>query len=124
MNKRNSYARKTGDWGEIEAIRFLETNGVTIIGRNIRTQFGEIDILGLENDSVVFFEVKTRLSRKFGYPEIAVGKNKASHMVNSALDYLQNHPEVENKWRIDVISITKYRDTPQEIKWFRNAING
>jgi putative endonuclease len=124
MQNRSSHARKTGGWGEGEAIRFLVTNGVKIIGRNIHTQFGEIDILGLDNEILVFFEVKTRLSRKFGYPEIAVGKNKASHMVNSALDYLQNHPEVENEWRIDVVSITKYRDTPQEIKWFRNAITG
>lgn len=124
VKKGSGHARKIGGWGESEAVNYLITQGVTIIARNIRTQFGEIDILGLEDDTIVFFEVKSRLSREFGYPENAVDKNKAMHMVNSALDYLQSHPEIQNGWRIDVIAITKYGNRPHEIKWYRNAISG
>jgi len=124
MKKRSGHARKIGVWGEGEAVNYLKTQGVTIIARNIRTQFGEIDILGMDDDTIVFFEVKARISREYGYPEIAVDKNKAIHMVNSALDYLQCHPEIDNGWRIDVIAITKYGNRPHEIKWYRNAITG
>jgi putative endonuclease len=124
VKKDSGHARKIGDWGEGEAVNYLTTQNVTIIARNVRTQFGEIDILGLEDDIYIFFEVKARLTREFGYPEIAVDKNKAMRMINSALDYLQSHPEIQNEWRIDVIAITKFGNRPHEIKWFRNAISG
>jgi len=123
MKRRSEYTKKIGGQGEQEAVNYLLSQGVALIDRNIRTKFGEIDILGMDDDMLVFIEVKTRCSSKFGFPEIAVDKTKREHMINSALDYMQSHPELGNDWRIDVIAITKYDDQPHEIKWFKSAIS-
>jgi putative endonuclease len=117
----NGSRQSIGKWGEEVARNFLVDQGVVILDSNIRTQFGEIDILGMEGDALVFFEIKTRFSKKYGFPEIAVDKNKAHHMIQSALKYLQDHDEINHEWRIDVIAITRYINQPQ-IKWFKNAI--
>ncbi len=124
MKKRSDRAGKIGELGEIAAREYLLEQGIIVIAGNIRTEYGEIDILGLDGNVMVFFEVKTRKSKKFGYPEISIDQTKMEHMVNSAMKYLQDHPEINNDWRIDVVAITKYDEQPSQIKWFKNAISG
>lgn len=124
MKKSKTDFKKKGNWGEGKAKEFLLSQGIRILSSNIRTEFGEIDLLGLDGDMVVFIEVKTRFSKQYGFPEISVDNKKSDHMIKSALRYLQDHPEMENDWRIDVISITNYKNEKQEIKWFKNAIIG
>ena len=54
-----SRARKdTGDWGEDLAAGHLESLGLTILRRNIRTDAGELDLLAWDKDTLVFVEVK------------------------------------------------------------------
>ena len=81
--------KKTGAWGESLAAGYLESNGVKIIDRNIRTPYGEIDILGEVDAQILFVEVKTLKNRLFGDPEVAVSEVKQSHMTNSAFHFLQ-----------------------------------
>jgi len=110
-----------GKWGEEQALNFLIKNGVEILGRNIFTEYGEIDLLGVHDHVLLFVEVKTSQTQKFGYPEVSVNMRKMDHMVNAAQKYLQDHEELLNDWRIDVISIELKSDKP-EIKWFKNAV--
>lgn len=116
--------KKTGGWGESLAAVYLESNGVKIIGRNIRTPYGEIDILGEVDSQILFVEVKTLKNRLFGDPEVAVSEVKQSHMTNSALQYLQENDLMDADWRIDVIAVNAAEGTQPEIKWFKNAVNG
>ena len=51
--------KKTGDEGEIRASKYLLSKGFEIIWRNWRTKGGEIDIIALKSDILVFVEVKT-----------------------------------------------------------------
>ena len=54
-----SRARKdTGDWGEELAAAHLEAHGLTVLRRNVRTDFGELDLLAWDADTLVFVEVK------------------------------------------------------------------
>jgi putative endonuclease len=127
-----------GAWGEDRAAEYLGARGYTIIERNARTPFGEIDLVtrhrlseegipvGKKNASrsmIVFVEVKTRSSTEFGFPEQAVNSRKKAHMLASAQAYLQDHPELEDDWRVDVVAVYRSRsDRPPEIIHFENAI--
>ena len=119
----SKYQKQLGKWGEELAERYLNEQGVSIIARNVFTPHGELDLVGKENSSLIFFEVKTRTTLTFGYPEVSVNYRKQTHLVNSALFYMQNHPEAVGNWRIDVISIQKSKNEEQPcIDWFKNAV--
>jgi len=112
-----------GSWGETLAMKYLMQRGYTIIDRNIRTPFGEIDLLAQIQDTLVFVEVKTRSTDSYGLPEAAVTRQKREHMVDSAVAYLQESSQLDANWRIDVIAPRKRSsDTPPEITHFENAV--
>lgn len=116
--------KQLGKWGEDAARQYLEEQGIHILAANVRTQFGEIDLIGQHEGSLVFFEVKTRRTRTFGFPEESVTSKKQDHMRQSALDYLQSQDSLEADWRIDVIAIEKQPDKQVRITWFKHALSG
>ena len=122
MEKFRLANKELGDWGEQIAVDYLISKNVKVIGRNIRTGYGEIDILGQENGIIIFFEVKTRRTEEFGNPEDAVNYKKREHMRNSALDFMQSNPDLEMDWRIDVIAIFVGGKDKFQIRWVKNAI--
>src|SRR5690606_35055060 len=101
----NNLRVKLGKWGEEQAEIFLVSKGVKILAKNIRTEYGEIDLLGDEEGCLLFIEVKTLKTKEFGYPEVSVTNKKIAHMQKSALRFLQKHEEVDSDWRIDVIAV-------------------
>ncbi len=123
-NNNRGSRRKTGAWGEGKAAEFLNSQGVNILNRNIYTPYGEIDLLGEDDKQLIFIEVKTLKSKKFGNPEVSVNARKQSHMVNSALYYLQENDLLQRSWRIDVVALNAPPSGTPEFKWFKNAISG
>ncbi|HEY59101.1 MAG TPA: YraN family protein [Anaerolineae bacterium] len=119
MTKAN---KNLGKWGERQAAQYLIRAGIEIIEHNYYTPHGEIDLIGREEQQLIFFEVKTRTGSAFGNPEEAVTPKKKQHLINSALFYLQEHCENEPDWRIDVIAIKRKANQELEILWFKNAI--
>ncbi|CAG0930904.1 partial hypothetical protein, partial [Planctomycetaceae bacterium] len=61
-----------GKQGEDEAAAFLEGKGYAVLERNYRCRYGEIDIVARDGRTVVFVEVKTRGSDRFGTPTASV----------------------------------------------------
>ena len=119
-----NYRQAMGNWGEKMAEAYLQAKGYQVLGRNIRTPYGEIDLLVTQAGVLVFVEVKTRSSLSYGPPEDGVTGGKQSHLLNSAKFYLQDHLALEQDWRVDVIAILgKPGDEPVEITHFENAIN-
>ena len=117
--------KKLGKWGEIKARQYLEEKGIVILGINQRTHYGELDIIGQDDGQVVFFEVKTRRSNSFGFGEESVSWVKQEHLVNSAEEYIQSHPNLGEDWRIDVVVIDGGPTDPKiEIRWFKDAVSG
>lgn len=98
------YNKDLGDFGEAAAARYLEENGMEVTGRNFRTRGGEIDIVAEDNGTLVFVEVKTRSSEKFGYPSEAVDFNKIEHMKAAAEHYFRQHP-TDGEIRFDVVEV-------------------
>jgi len=120
--EKKSYKKKLGAWGEEYACTFLVNEGIQIMERNARTPFGEIDIIGRQNELFVFVEVKTRSSLISGYPEDAITTDKIRHMDESINWYLENHPEIKDKWRVDVISIVGRPGSKisPKLQWWQN----
>ena len=115
-----------GKQGELDASRYALSKGYWVIGRNYRTPYGEIDlVLKSPEGEIVFVEVKARTGTFFGYPESAVNERKKTHMINSALCYMQReHPENDEiPWRIDIIALIykKDRKTIRDLRWFENV---
>lgn len=97
--------RGYGEIGEEYAYRLLKNNGYQVIQRNFRSKIGEIDIIALQSGTLVFVEVKTRWSRKFGKPEEAVTPRKLNKIKRIGEYYLLTHPNLPKKLRIDVVAI-------------------
>lgn len=114
--------QKTGNWGEQQASDYLKLKGYQILGRNIRTPHGEIDILASKDQILIFVEVKTRTSTKFGNPETSIDARKLNHMEASASYYVQEN-EYSGTWQCDAIAIIKSAVNPVEIVHFENIIS-
>ncbi|MFH1593692.1 MAG: YraN family protein [Candidatus Omnitrophota bacterium] len=97
--------RTLGKKGEDIAVRFLTRKGYKIIGRNVRTYVGEIDIVARKEPSIVFVEVKTRKSRTFGPPYTAITIKKTRKLIQCAQCYLNMKQIVDSPWQIDVVSV-------------------
>lgn len=111
--------RKTGDIYELYAMDYLKSHGVLILYKNFRCKIGEIDIIGLDGDTLVFFEVKFRKTSKNGYPSEAVSKTKQATICKVADYYrLKNGISALKSCRFDVVSITGTKD---DIVWYKNA---
>ncbi|MFH1724693.1 MAG: YraN family protein [Elusimicrobiota bacterium] len=94
-----------GRSGERRAARFLEGLGWRLLDRGWRSRYGEIDIVGLDGTTLVFVEVKTRSSARFGTPEAAVGQAKRARLVRSALHYIEAKGDGGRPLRFDVVAL-------------------
>lgn len=105
--------RELGQKGEDIAVRYLQKEGYRIIDRNFRTRYGELDIICIKNDVLVFTEVKTRRSEVFGAAEEALTPKKIEHIRKVALHYLSSHQTRHKEIRFDVIAILMVNDEPR-----------
>jgi putative endonuclease len=109
-----------GHWGEVAAAEYLGRLGYEIVARNVRTPYGEIDLIARKEGISVFVEVKARTSTALGPPEMAVTPRKRDHMLSSAAHYAQENGI--DHWQIDVIAVQKSTDGTS-ITLFENAIS-
>ncbi len=101
---RGIYNKFTGQCGEDIAAEYLIKKGYKIIQRNYKNKTGEIDIIAKHKGDLIFIEVKTRSSDKFGTPKEAVTYYKKQKIVGCAKVYLMQHP-TELNIRFDVIEV-------------------
>ncbi len=85
---------------------YLKRQGYRIIERNFRTRTGEIDIIALDQDTLVFVEVKSKTSPAFGSPKNAVTFQKQRRISKTALFYLKMTRQSHVRARFDVVAIT------------------
>lgn len=99
-----------GKSGEDQAARYLLSSGFRILERNWRGSSGEIDIIALvageDRSEIVFVEVKTRSSLRFGDPFDAITPEKYRRIFRLACEWVSLHHS-RTPWRIDVILLLK-----------------
>ena len=111
MNK-----RQIGSIGEDMAVEFLKSRGVKILERNYQNRFGEIDIIGREDNTLLFIEVKDRKNESFGYPLEAVGFAKREKIRKMARFFLNENHYYHYNIRFDCIGIIG-----SQIEWIKGA---
>ncbi len=94
----------TGSKGEDMAAKFLLNKGYSILERNWRYKNWETDIIASRNTVLHFFEVKTRQSTIYGYPEDGVSRRKIKNLMGAAEEYLLSHP-VWKRIQFDILAI-------------------
>lgn len=114
--------QELGHWGENVAANFLVKAGYEILEQNFRTREGEIDLIVKKDAELVFVEVKTRKNTEFSLPEDAINDEKLDHLEIAAAYYLEKHPEYDENWRLDVITVVgSLSGDPPQIDWFENV---
>jgi putative endonuclease len=115
------YRKQIGAWGEEIAADWLAKHGYEVTARNVRTPYGEIDIIAQQGDVTIFVEVKTLTGSEHLLPEDNITARKQEHMLNCAQYYTSEH-EIDH-WQIDVIAVEgKPAGTPPVITHFENAL--
>ncbi|MBA2117554.1 YraN family protein [Bremerella alba] len=95
-----------GQRGEAFACRYLRRKRYKIVARQDRTRLGEIDIIAVQQRTIVFIEVKTRSAQEKGLPAEAVNRDKQERLTRAALAYMRRHNLLGNcAARFDVIAI-------------------
>lgn len=97
--------KQFGKRGEELAVSFLRKKGYRVIERNFRTRTGEIDIIAKHRGRIVFVEVKTRKSGRYGDPKFAVNAQKKRKISMVALEYLKKYHTMQTPARFDVVTI-------------------
>jgi putative endonuclease len=96
---------QVGHLGEELAVAHLVKHGYTIVLRNYRRKFGEIDIIARDGNALVFIEVKTRRSCAYGSPAQSVTPRKQFQISRIAEDYLVRHGLSDTATRFDVVTV-------------------
>ncbi len=113
-----------GDKGERLAARFLRRQGFKILARQYSNRLGEIDLIALDGESIVFVEVKTRRSTAAGHPVEAITPGKQKKLTQVALVFLKRHALLEHSARFDVVTVLWPEASGQaEIEHYRNAFS-
>ncbi len=109
-----------GKYGEDLACDFLKKSGYKIIECNFRIRGGEIDIIALDKNTLVYVEVKTRSSHQFGLPEESVTYHKLKFLERASKFYRLQRTNLPDLERIDVVSVDLIGGKPK-IKLIKNA---
>ncbi len=110
-----------GRQGEDIAADWLAAHDYTIVERNYRKRFGEVDIIARLDEWLVFIEVKTRSSSRFGSPLDSVTEKKQHQLSRIANDYLTSNSLLDVPCRFDVVSVLLHRDRPPRVEVTVNA---
>lgn len=97
--------KQLGERGEDAAVAYLERAGLTVIDRNWRHRKGEVDIVALDAEALVFVEVKTRKTIRKGTAEEAVTPSKQRKYAQLASAYVSAAGLDDPAIRFDVITI-------------------
>lgn len=100
-----SYRADLGATGEAAAAVWLQAHGYDILERNFRTRCGEIDLVARTGDAVVFLEVKSRTSARFGHPSEAIVARKQRRLLRLAEAYLRSRHLEGCVVRFDAVAV-------------------
>ena len=112
---------RRGSAGEKIARKFLSREGLVFLAANYRCRCGEIDLIMLEKDCLVFIEVRYRRSNAFGGALASVTADKQIRLGRTASHFLQHHRTLQDhSVRFDVVALSG-RGRNLKIDWRQNA---
>lgn len=100
----------------------LAREGYRILETNFRARPGEIDVIALDGEVLVFVEVRQRTGDFFGSAEESVDRHKVRRILDTAGIYVESHPELADSiWRVDLVAVTL--DRRGVIRRYRHIVN-
>ncbi len=116
-------SRERGLWAEQLALQHLCDRGLRPHSRNYRWRGGEIDLIMLADETVVFVEVRYRSRLEYGDGAQSVTGYKRRRIANTARYFLQQHPRLlDRPCRFDVVSISGHSEK-HAVQWIPNAFD-
>ncbi len=106
LERRPWWRRWFGTRSERAAARFLKHLGYRILACNYRCSLGELDLVALDRDCIVFVEVRSTEAEDADRPAASVGAVKQQRLTNLALHFLQQHQLLGRPARFDVLAIS------------------
>ncbi len=101
-------------------MRYLLDRGLKPVARNFRRRGGEIDLIMLDDEHLVFIEVRARTSNRFTRPALTVDRLKQRKIIGTAAMFIVRHPNFAKcTMRFDVVSIEGA--VQARIRWIRDA---
>lgn len=115
--------KELGERGERASAAFLEKRGMRIVEKNWHCSYGEVDLIAMDGDTLVFCEVKTRRTTSAGIPEEAITPAKQRRYLKLARVYCsRTHEEYENV-RFDAVAIYAFSDSQALLRYVCNAFD-
>ncbi|HXH54641.1 MAG TPA: YraN family protein [Gammaproteobacteria bacterium] len=126
LNKASPSSSKQTTGQEIEShvSTYLQKQGFELLYRNFRCRLGEIDLIGLYQNQLLFIEVRFRRNTAYGGAAASVDFRKQQKLIKAAQFFLLKHPKMANcACRFDVVAVTlrNQADHELEIDWIQNA---
>ncbi|MBB1480608.1 YraN family protein [Pseudoalteromonas sp. SG41-2] len=112
-------SREKGQYYELQAQKYLVSQGLIPLERNYNCPYGELDVIMRDGNTLVFVEVKFRSSYVKGGAIHALGKQKQERLKRSIYHYLATKKLSDQAIRIDFVAITG--DTSQKLNWIKNV---
>lgn len=110
----------TGRWAEQQVAIYLKAQGVHIVAQNYYCREGEIDLVGLHQNTLIFIEVRYRHSNRYGTGAESIDQRKQQRIILTAQHFLQHHPQwQESNCRFDAILVNQTNQL--EIQWIPDA---
>jgi len=112
---------KSGEAFEQQAADWLSQRGLSLLARNFHCRFGELDLVMLEDQTLVFVEVRQRSHSQFGGAAASVTASKQRKLIHAANWFLGQHPEHQSRnCRFDVLAFEPI-DTQCGPMWYKDA---
>lgn len=115
--------RRVGQEGEATAEQYLRKKGYRIIGRNLRSSLGELDLVAEDGPVLVFIEVKARRTDEFGGAVEAVHEKKRQKLIQLASQYLARYHLNNRLCRFDVVLVRPADGGAQHLEHIENAFD-
>jgi putative endonuclease len=119
-----SARQQAGREAEEQALRYLEQQGLQLLARNWLCKRGELDLVMLDGDTVVFVEVRYRLHAGWGGALESVDARKREKLVIAAQVFLQKEARwADHPCRFDVVALEGTVSRAPRLNWLRNAFD-
>lgn len=114
--------REKGAQYERKALRYLKSQGLTLLAKNFRCRHGEIDLIMRHEKCLAFIEVRYRMRNRFSTASGSVDSRKQIKILKTAAAYLSGHPNHANDTvRFDVVAFDVTEHDRGRIQWMQDA---
>jgi putative endonuclease len=100
------WRRWFGNRSERAAAHYLRKAGLRIVARNYRCSLGELDLVGVDGNCIVFVEVRSTEGRDAARPALSVDAHKQRRLTNLAVHFLQQRRLIGRPARFDVVAVS------------------